>query len=358
MLGFLGTLFLFLLVLSVLVIIHELGHFFVARLFGVRVEEFGIGFPPRATSRMRGNTRYSLNWLPLGGFVKLKGEQGEEKDASDSFASKPIWQRVCILGAGVFMNLVLAATIFAFGFSIGMPQVIDDSANAVGARDIHVQITQVLPGAPAALAGMQPGDRILSLGENAIETVAQAQGLIRASQDTPLAVTLKRGDATLALTATPVPLKENSGRPSLGVGLARVGTLSYPAHIAILKGVEMTAAMGFAILTMLADAIRRLAFDGFVGPVGIAATTATVTKLGFSYLLNLIAQLSVSLAIFNILPIPALDGGRIFFALIERVRGRAMEASIENMIHVVGFALLMTLLLLVTFRDITRLISP
>ncbi|MDO8489918.1 MAG: M50 family metallopeptidase [bacterium] len=355
MLSFLGTTLLFLFILSVLVIIHELGHFVSARFFGVHVEEFGIGFPPRATSFTRGKTLYSINWLPLGGFVKLKGEQGEGQQDSDSFAAKPIWQRVIILGAGVFMNLLLTVVIFTIGFAVGMPQAVDDGA-AAQAKDVHIEITNVLAKSPAAASGIQPGDVIAQIDSHSFQAVSEVQKYVREHAGVPVVVDLLRGKDAIRLTATPVTLKEN-GLPGLGIGLARVGTISYPIHIAFVTAIQTTAFMTVTIITTLFNAIRHFAFEGFVGPVGIAATTATVTKLGISYLLNLVAQLSLSLAIFNFLPIPALDGGRAWFAILEKVRGRSLDPAFENMIHVIGFVLLIALLILVTFRDIAHLLS-
>ena len=216
----------------------------------------------------------------------------------------------------------------------------------------------MLSGSPADQAGLRAGDRILTLDGAAMGTVEEVQTTIRAHGDSSLTLSIARGSDVLSISATPKALRENADRVSLGIGLARIGTIRYPLHIAIVKGMEMTGTMIVVMVTTIVDAFRHLAFDGFVGPVGIAATTATVTKLGVPYLLNLIAQLSLSLAIFNVLPIPALDGGRIFLLFLERVRGRSIKASVENMIHLIGFAVLMSALLLVTFRDITRLVSP
>lgn len=355
MLSLLGTILLFLFILTILVVIHELGHFAVARVFKIRVEEFGIGFPPRAFSFMRGDTKWSINWLPLGGFVRLKGEQGESSADSDSFASKPVWQRLCVLAAGVAMNLLLTILIFTVGFVLGMPQVLDENSDISGARDVGVQITGVVSGSPAQKAGIKAGDTIVSLDGVRIEQVSYVQESVRERLGQPVSFIISREKKEQTVVVTPEMLAETK-RPGVGVSLARVGTLSYPIHVALAKSVQLTWRLSVTIVSMLGNAISKMAFDGFVGPVGIAATTATVTKLGFSYLLNLVAQLSLSLAIFNFLPIPALDGGRALFTVTEKIFGRKMKPAIENVIHLAGFALLLALLIAVTLRDIAKLI--
>ncbi|MBI4239848.1 RIP metalloprotease RseP [Candidatus Uhrbacteria bacterium] len=348
------TIILFVAILSILVLIHEFGHFIVARFFGVHVEEFGIGFPPRAWGKKKGNTVYSLNWVPLGGFVKLKGEQGESHD-SDSFASKKIWQRVCILAAGVFMNLALTVGIFFVGFLVGMPQALDGS-NVSGAylRDEKIHVTQVLNRYPADKAGMKPGDALLSIDGQSFKKISDIQQYMKEHAGKQIQVSFSRGSESLQTILTPVYIQEG-GSYGIGVGLAHTAIVSYPFVQAFFAAVNMTFVMALNILVTLGNAIRHLAFDGFVGPVGIAVYTATVTKLGFVYIFNLIAQLSLSLAIINFLPIPALDGGRVFFAVLEKIRGRAMAPLAENAIHLSGFVLLIALLLLVTVRDVMNL---
>ena len=345
----------FLLVLSILVLVHELGHFIAARIFGVKVEEFGIGFPPRATSIKKGDTVYSINWVPLGGFVKLKGEDSGAV-GPDSFSAKPVWQRFVILGAGVAMNLALTISIFFIANMVGAPHIVGDYESlTTQAQDLHIRVTRVLEGFPAQKAGIAAGDRIVSLDGTPVERVEDVQTYVRLREGANLVVTIERGNETLSYPLTPVFIKE-SGYPGMGISLARVATITYPPHVALLNAVKTTWYMAGALLTMLFSAVRSLAFDGFMGPVGIASTTATVTKLGFSYLLNLIAQLSLSLAIFNFLPIPALDGGRALFVMIEKLRGKSVRPEVEQMVHTIGFLILIGLLLLVTIQDIRRLL--
>ncbi len=348
------TIVVFLAILSVLVLIHEFGHFIVARMFGVHVEEFGLGFPPRVFGRQKGKTLYSLNWIPLGGFVKLKGEQGESND-TDSFASKKVWQRICILAAGVFMNYFLTVAIFTATALTGMPQILDDGLQSGGTvREEKIQITAVLQNYPAANAGMLPGDAMVALDKQPVTSITQIQEYMKSHAGENISVEVARGSDHLTKEMTPVLIKE-SGAFGIGIGLAHTGIVTYPPLRAFAVAITTSIAMAGNIFSMLGNAVRHFAFDGFVGPVGIAVYTSTVTKLGFAYLLNLIAQLSLSLAVINFLPIPALDGGRALFVLIEKFRGRSVEPAVENAIHMAGFAILLCLLVLVTIRDIAKL---
>ncbi|MDP2630257.1 MAG: RIP metalloprotease RseP [Candidatus Uhrbacteria bacterium] len=354
MLSIVLTILLFLIILSILVLVHECGHFFAARAFGVHVEEFGLGFPPRAKGWKRGKTLYSLNWLPLGGFVKLKGEQGESAHDHDSFASKKIWQRIIILAAGVAMNLVTAVVLLTIGFSIGMPTAIDRPEDETAGAAQEIQIVHVLPNSPADKAGMLLGDTIESVDGKQFARIADLQEYIRSRKDTSVSVSLQRGNQALTKDITPMVL--DGGTPALGVGLTKTAVVAYPIHKAFGMAVESTWALVVGIFMLLGQAFRRLAFDGFVGPVGIATYTATAAQLGIAYVINLMAQLSVSLAVINILPIPALDGGRVLFALVEKVRGKSLRPALENTIHLVGFATLILLLVAVTIRDISHLL--
>ncbi len=349
------TIILFLIILSVLVLVHEWGHFAAARFFKVKVEEFGIGFPPKAFGIKRGETEYTINWLPLGGFVRLKGEQGEQACDGDSFAAKPIWQRLIILAAGVGMNLVLAIVVFSLGFMLGMPQVIDDTTGG-NVKDRYIQITNTLSDSPAKKAGFKQGDIMLALDGSAIESIQKLQAFMKEHEGKNVSVHIKRGEEERDISVVPEVLK-NRGTVGIGIELAQTGIVSYPIHLAIWKGIESTFFVAVMIFVSLWNAIARLAFDGFVGPVGIAAYTATVSKLGFTYLLNLVAQLSVSLAVINFLPIPALDGGRAFLAIVEKCRRKSFHPSFEQTFHMIGFFFLILLLIVITWRDVIRLIQ-
>lgn len=352
------TILTFLLALAVLILVHELGHFLAARRFGVGVEEFGLGFPPRILSVRRGGTRYSLNLIPLGGFVKIKGEHGESAEEPDSFAVQPAWKRAVILGSGVGMNFLLAIVLLSIGFSIGLPSVIDrDLPSFATVRAVKIQIAEVLPDAPAATAGFMVGDTILAADGQTLESIEQLQGYTDEHRDQPIILTLERDGRSLTATATPRVLDE-SGRGLLGIGLIRTGIVRYPVPYALWMGLRGTVLITGQIFAAVGQLLRSVVTGGgapdLTGPVGIAVITGQVAKLGLPYVLQFVAILSVNLAIINALPIPALDGGRLLFLGIEKVRGRAVDRKLESMVHNIGFVLLILLMLVVTYRDVIR----
>ncbi len=353
------TLLTFLIVLGLLVFVHELGHFVAARVLGVGVKEFGFGFPPRLWGIRRKDTVYSINWIPLGGFVRLHGEDGEEKDPQ-SFSVQPAWKRAIILVAGVSMNVVLAIVIFAVGFGIGMPTDITDGIpDGARARDPQVQIIAVQAQSPASAAGLQVGDALISLNNAPIATVIDAQASAKAAGERAVNVAYRRGQEERTTTATLKQLPE-TGQPGLGVSLAETATVSYSPFRAVWEGVQA----GIRSLWYILEAFGQFLGNIFVhqtvgadvaGPVGIAVLTGQVAKLGFAYLLQFVALLSLNLAIINILPIPALDGGRLLFVILEKLRGKPVTQQLEAKIHSTSFAILIGLIALVTLRDVVKL---
>lgn len=350
------TILAFIGILLVLVLVHEWGHFFAARKLGVAVEEFGFGFPPRAFGFWRGKTLYSLNWLPLGGFVKLKGEAGQNRE-SDSFIVQKAWRRTIILVAGVFMNVVLAFVLLSSSFVIGYPTIINGEQLG-SAKDVKVQILTVQEKSPAASAAIQPGDVLDSLDGVKITSLPDAQNYIQAATK-PIAVGLIRDNEPLRVEVTPVATPESNGRAVLGVGLAQTGIISYPWYEAIWLGAKETVYLLGAILSGFGALLHSLFAEARVpqdlsGPVGIAVLTGKVVNLGWIYVVQFAALLSLNLAIINILPIPALDGGRLLFVIIEKLRGKANDEKTEAIAHQIGFLLLMLLVLAVTYRDLAR----
>lgn len=353
------TIFTFIGVLAVLVLAHELGHFMMARKFGVKVSEFGIGFPPRIWGWRRGETLYSLNLVPLGGFVRIKGEAGEHVDDEDSFAHKPVWQRSLILVAGVAMNFLLAWFLLSAGFMWGLPQVVDDLPDGARVAEHKVQIMNVLPEAPAAKAGLQFGDAILSINGEEIATVGAVQQKVGSSGGETLTFDIRRGGEQQTVEITPLELTETGGY-GVGVALVESGIVSYPWYSAVVRGLEAAAIMTKEIVIAFYQLIHNLLSGGGVsmdvsGPVGIAVLTGQVARLGFIYLLQFAAMLSINLAVINILPFPALDGGRLLFVLAEKIRrGRGVNRRLEAVIHNIGFLLLIFLVITVTYHDILR----
>ncbi len=376
----LTTIVIFILILSLLVLVHELGHFLTAKKLGVKSEEFGFGFPPRIFGLYKNNngkwsfvkgskevkdasdTIYSLNLIPLGGFVKIKGENGEEKEDQDSFASKAIWKRSAILSAGVIMNIVLAFVLISIGLMIGLPHQIDGKIDKrAQLSDMSVQVTQVFPDTPAESAGIKIGDTIFSLNSNKIDSVDKLVMLTKGKSGSALDYKIKRGDKFLDLTITPVIMKE-SGKDGIGIAIAEIGLVKYPWYLAIWKGLESTLILTWSILVAFFELIKNLIVGNSVsaevgGPVKIAALTGQFAQLGFAYLLQFTALLSINLAIINFLPFPALDGGRILFLIIEKIKGTPVKKEIEGMVHTVGFVLLMILIVIVTYNDIVGALS-
>lgn len=374
----LTTIIIFFLVLSVIVLIHELGHFSVARYFGVRVDEFGLGLPPRifGIRKIAGKfkfvwgkqevdkdspTVYSLNLIPVGGFVKIKGEGGEEVDALDSFAHKPIWQRSAIIVAGVMMNVILCMVLLSFGFGVGMPAALDEniSSQAVVSNK-SIQVVQLLPDGQAKIAGITAGDVITKIDGQEFSTISAINTFLSTQAGKTLNFEVIRGGEKITKTIT-IGKYSFDGREivGIGVGLVETATVRYPWYLAIYKGVVATFVWMGAIITAFAMVIKNLIVGvptgvEVAGPVGIAVLTGQAAKMGFIYLLQFTALLSLNLAIINILPFPALDGGRLFFLILEKIRGKVVKPEWENLAHNLGFMLLMGLVLLVTFGDIVK----
>ena len=368
------TLIIFFIILGVLILVHELGHFLTARLFKVKAEEFGFGYPPRIFGWVKDGqgkwkilgrkepaenyerTVWSLNWLPLGGFVKIKGEDYNAQKEPDSFASRPIWQRFIMLFAGVFMNFILCFVLLTVVFMSGIPSLVDDDPHpSLQAKNEQIQVISILPDSPAAQADIKVGDVILSINHEPIYHIRQIQDFSNLYEGQPLTLKLKRANEELTKTITPV-LDLASDRSQIGVGLVKTATLRYTWYKAVYKGAETTFKLTFAILQAFGEMIRDLIAGQSVktevaGPVGIAVLTGQVVKLGWIYVLQFTALLSINLGIINLLPIPALDGGRILFLIIEKFKGRPVKQKIEATIHQLGFLFIIGLMLIVIFND-------
>ena len=349
------TFLIFIAVLAVLVLSHEFGHFIVARKSGMKVYEFGFGFPPRLFSIKKGETIYSINLIPLGGFVKIKGEDGEEP-GPDSFVSQKVWKRAITLFAGVGMNIILAFVLLSAGLMVGLPQSVDNLPSGVSVKDSRLQIMEVMSGKPADQAGLQPGDTIIGLDNLENPGIKVMQEYVNNHKDQDIQVTVKRGDEIVAKKIHPF-IYADTGKGGLGVSLVEVGLVSYPWHKAIYYGFFLTGfylkEIVLAFFYLIAGLfVGNHAGEALSGPVGIAVMTGQIARLGFSYLLNFIALLSLNLAIINILPIPALDGGRLLFLLIGKIKRKPIAQKYEQFAHSLGFALLMFLVVVITIKDL------
>lgn len=354
----LATILIFIGLLLVLVLVHEWGHFIVAKKAGCRVEEFGFGFPPRIAGKMWRGTLYSLNLLPIGGFVKIEGENMDEVNSSiTSFASKSALWRIAILCAGVAMNLVLAAVLLGIQSGLGSPAVVTDD-NRQHLTNIMTYVIKVSPESPAALAGIQPFDRIVRYARTHQPNVSDIQMVTKEQQGVPVVMEIERGGKHLTFEivarANP-PLNQGA----LGVTLGETGLAKVSWWRAPWEGIQRTLDMTAGITGQFALLIQKIVRQEHVGevltgPIGIAVYTREAASLGISYFLEFAAMISINLAIINILPLPALDGGRVLFVIIEKLIGKRVPGNIESYAHTAGFLILIGLMIAITFQDIGR----
>jgi len=370
------TIITFFAVLSLLVFVHELGHFWMARRFGLIPKEFGFGFPPRAWGIYRNKagkwqqvkgkkevtdaagTVYSINWLPLGGFVNIGEDDTGVAEGANHFHNKPIYQRAVILLAGVTMNIILAAALISFGFMIGLPQVLEDLRPEAIVSNEQIQIVDVLPGTPAALSELKVGDVILNIDGQTFDKTTEVQEYNKTKEGQMIVYQLRRGSEVLDKNITPEVMEE-TGEAGAGIGIVESGLVRYPVPIAVWEGIKSTILLFITIILAFYELIKGLilgtgAGAQIAGPVGIAVITGQVARMGFIYILQFAAMLSINLAIINGLPFPALDGGRVLFLIIEKIKGAPVKRELEGTIHYIGFALLMLLVLVVTFKDLSR----
>ena len=339
----------FLIIIAVLILAHELGHFVTAKASGVKVEEFGLGFPPRLLSVRRGETRYSLNAIPLGGFTKMAGE--EDPKVPRSLASKGIGTRLLVLSAGSLMNLLLPLLLFSIAFMIPHNLVIG-----------QVMIEEVAPDSPAARAGIEPGDTFLSVNEKPVNNIGDLHRYIQLNLGKEITILVQHSDSTTENVQVIPRWKPSEGQGAVGIVVTTANPTivrqSEPFWRAIPSGASACIETFVLFKNGIISMIIGSAPATIAGPVGIAQITGEVAKAGISPLLEFAAFLSINLAIINLFPLPALDGGRIVFVLLEGVRrGKRISPKREGLIHTIGFALLMAAFLAITYQDIIRIIS-
>ncbi len=344
------TILAFLGVLAIVIIAHELGHFATAKACGVKVEEFGLGFPPRLLSFKRGETRYSLNAIPLGGFTKMAGE--EDPEVERSLASKGIGTRLLVLSAGSIMNAILPFLLLSIAFMVPHNVVVG-----------QVAVEEVAENSPAAMAGIKDGDIIISINDKPINNTSDLSRYIQMNLGGEITILVEHSDASQEEVELVPRWRPPEGEGAVGIVISTleptVERQSYPFWRAIPMGVNQT----IETLVLFKNAILSLfigtaSIGGVAGPVGIAQITGEVAKAGISPLLEWTAFFSLNLAILNLLPLPALDGGRITFVLLEWIRrGKRISPKREGLVHLIGFFMLMAFILAVTYQDIIRIIS-
>ncbi|HET6466363.1 MAG TPA: RIP metalloprotease RseP [Nitrospiria bacterium] len=367
---FLYNLFYFLIVLSVLIFFHELGHFLAARRLGVKVLKFSLGFGPRLIGRTVGETEYLISALPLGGYVKLFGEEPDKEeeggkaeaphtpeDRARSFAHQPVWKRIMIVAAGPVFNMLLAYLIFSGSLSIGVPMYVPDFDSLMPV------IETVVEKSPAEAAGFKQGDRIVSINERKISTWAQMTEMIYGSAGKPLSIVVERDHQKLTLTVTPAEKTIETEEGKKTVGQIGIGKSPHGAQIeaanpleAFVKGFQATWQWTYLTVEGLVRLVQgKLSMDNIGGPILIGQMSGQAASQGIGGLLFLIAILSITLGVMNILPIPVLDGGHLLFFVIEAVLGRPLSIRKREIAQQIGLAMLLLLMALAFYNDIIRL---
>lgn len=348
------TIIVFIFILGLLIFVHELGHFLIAKWAKIRVEEFAFGFPPRIASIKRGETRYAINLIPLGGYVKLFGEDQDSKNPK-AFSSKPVWVRIGVVAFGVVMNFVLAIVLMTIGFTIGMTPLVSDPANLSGQKISKVMVIEVEDGSAAQKAGISQGDII-----DGFVSASDLQTFTHSNLGKTESFKVEKADAVKDLTVT---LSSDKDAP-LGVSVVSITKVKQNVFVAFWTSIKETGKVIAAIFVFLWSIISSIfttgkageAAAGATGPVGLFNFTSQAIKIGWIYVLQLVAILSINLGIINILPFPALDGGKILFLSLEGIfRKKVIRQEVENIIHLVGFALLILLMLAITYRDVINL---
>ncbi len=358
LLTWLPTIIVFILMLAVLVLAHEFGHFIMAKRAGMTVEEFGFGFPPRLFGKKWRGTLYSFNLLPLGGFVRILGE-GEESHDKGAFGNKPIMARLAVIVAGVIMNILLAYVAVAISFWAMMPPIVTmTNPTQYGGRVVagsgDSQIRDIATGSLAEKNDIRAGDIILSLNNTEEPNVIDVRSTMLANKGGDIHLKIKRGEEifekNIAVGDSDV----------LGVGLGyNIKKVRYVwwqvPYWALLETGKILQLTVLGIVGLFSSLfVSHVVPDEVGGPVAIFGITSVVVQLGFTYILALLINLSMSLAVINILPFPALDGGRLVFLIVEKLRGRRVAQKVETAIHNLGFILLLALLVLLTWRDVAR----
>lgn len=327
--------------LSFLILAHEAGHFFTAKKFGMRIDEFGVGFPPRIFAKKKGETEYSINWLPFGGFVRIAGEDNvphpEAGEHHRYFFAQKAWKRAIVIAAGIIVNFLLGWLFISLVFAMGTPSIL--------------AVREVASGSPAAAAGVKPGDLIKDF-----RTADEFIVYVGAHEDRTVRFSVYRESREIEFEIQP---RVQDDVPRIGVALEEGGG----PKMGVLEsfGSGFRASLRICKLTFIAfyDLVKNLftegkLLEGVVGPVGIFGVAQTTSKFGLIYLLQLLGVISLNLAVANLIPFPALDGGRLLLIVVEKIKGSPVPKRVEGMLNGVGFALLILIMVLVTVRDVAN----
>jgi len=336
-------------ILILLVFAHEFGHFITAKLAKVKVEEFGIGFPPRIISFKRGETTYSLNAIPLGGFTKMLGE--EDPTLPGSLASKSIPIRFLVLSAGSLMNILLPILLLSISFMIPHDMVLE-----------KVQVKEVASGSPAQIAGIEPGDTILAINDHTIRNRGDVGYFIQLNLGSEINVQLQKGELGQHEVSLKPRWNPPKGQGATGIAIIGVDSTIIRESYPIWEAVPSSIIHCWQILVLFRNEVVGWFISGtppqLTGPIGIAELTGEMAKAGLSPLLEFAALISINLAIINLLPFPGLDGGRLIFVALEWVRrGKRISPKREGLVHLIGFVLLILLIMVISYYDIANIIQ-
>ncbi len=372
------TIILFIIILALLILTHEIGHFVTAKWAKIRVDEFGLGLPPRIWGIKKGETIYSINWLPLGGFVKIFGENPDEEsltgsDSSRSLVNRPKWVQAIVLVAGVTLNLVLAWILISINLGLGMPAGLDNLPQGLNIKNESLTIVNVLKDSPADQAGLIVGDQLLSLAGPSEKIDQLSVDMVRdftsRFPNQPIQIEYLRPESSQdkvsrqvsILTVTP-KLGVTGEGSAIGVATQKIGMVSVSWWQAPFYGLFFTYHLiintffAFCYFFVNIFSSGQSALGAIAGPIGIYSLVSDASRLGFVYLLNFTALISINLAILNLLPFPALDGGRLLFIGIEAVIRRPIKPQIANTLNMVGLALLILLMLVISISDVFKLL--
>lgn len=346
--------------LIALIVIHELGHFLTAKKLGVKVEEFGLGFPPKIWGKKIGETLYSLNLIPFGGFVRIYGHEEPVYGDPRSFAERPFWQKSLIILGGVFTFWIVGFILLSIVMIIGVPTAVEDSENE-GIIDPKVQVLSVVPDSPADGAGLKIGDVILGTEESAVTKVQEVSSFSQENKGKEVILKIQRGKDIFN-----VSLRSREEYPEdegpMGLSLVRTALKKYPWYLAPLKGIEATAVLTFSIIKAWIMLFSNLFSGGGLPPgvqvtgiVGIFQIFTEVGALGVSYFIQFMAVIAIHLALINSLPLPALDGGWFLFMILEKIKGKPLNQKFIQRTSTIFFFLLIILMVWITVKDIIRI---
>lgn len=360
----------FILILAVLIVVHEYGHFIVAKLWGIQVDEFGLGYPPRAkTLFKRKGTLFTLNWLPFGGFVKILGENPEDLKAEDkgkgkSLVEKSKFAQATVMFAGPLFNFIFAWIIVLATLFIGLPTAVDQEDQKY-VENQKVVIVEVVKDSPADFSDIKVGDTVrgISFDSRTFLPILSVDIKEELAVKNPEKVLLEisRNNETIIKDIQIKEYLSPEETPVIGIGFQEIGTYNPPFGKAILESFKVTGVMiyqiAYGLVDLVIDAFRGQAdVSNLTGPVGIVSLVGDASTLGFSYLLTFVALISINLGVINLIPFPALDGGRILFLIIEKIKGSVISPKIANTVNVIGFSILIFLMIFITFKDVLRLL--